>query len=81
MEFIDDRSSNLNSRSRMWRLMMLLRFTNVGMNIPENEGFWAWLTIRVRIVYDIGGWHRYRQSHETLLAILEVKANDVMNLT
>jgi hypothetical protein len=39
MDFVDDRSSNLISQSRMWRLMMLVRFTNIGMIIPENEGY------------------------------------------
>jgi hypothetical protein len=39
MDFIDDRSSNMISRSRMRRLMMLVSFTNISMIIPENEGY------------------------------------------
>jgi len=50
------------------------------MIIPKNEGYWTWLTIRVRIVNDIDSWRRYRQSHKTWLAIPEMKANDVKNL-
>ena len=80
IDFVDDHSSNLISRSRMRRLMMLVRFTNIGIIIPENEGYWTWLTIRVRIVNDIDRCCQYRQSHETWLVIPEVKANDVKNL-
>jgi hypothetical protein len=53
MDFVDDRSSNLISWSRIWRLMMLVRFTNIGMIISENERYQTWLTIQVRIVNDI----------------------------
>jgi len=68
MDFIDDRSSNLISRSRMKRLMMLVRFTNIGKIILENKRYWTWLTIRVRIVNDIDRCCQYRQSHKTWLA-------------
>jgi hypothetical protein len=80
IDFVDDHSSNLINRSRMRRLMMLVRFTNISMIIPENERYWTWLTIQVRIVNDIACRCRYRQSHKTWLAIPEVKANDVKNL-
>ena len=30
------------------RLMMLVKFTNIDMIIPENKRYWTWLTIRVK---------------------------------
>lgn len=80
MDFINDHSLSLISWSRMRRLMMLVRFINIDMIIPKNKGCWTWLTIRVRIVNDIDSWRRYWQSHETWLAIPEMKANDIKNL-
>jgi hypothetical protein len=71
---------NLISQSWMRRLMMLVRFTNIGVIILGNERYWTWLTIQVRIVNDIDWCCRYRQSHETWLGIPELKANDVKNL-
>jgi hypothetical protein len=59
---------------------MLVRFTNIGIIILENKGYWTWLTIQVRIVNDIDQCCWYQQSYETWLVIPEVKTNDVKNL-